>query len=145
MPPKIEYVTVWFTAHVDAFKGADGKTYGPFEAGESARIPKKDAESLLEKGVASYSPPLPKGTEEAIKRTAEAVRSIEDRIKSIGGSVGTLKESIKGINEAISSLKTSVDALTGAVSTISTAVYAAVVLSLIAAVAAIASLLKKRS
>ena len=145
LPPKIEYVTVWFTAHVDAFKGADGKTYGPFEAGESARIPRKDAESLLERGVASYAPPLPKGTEEAIKRTAEAVRSIEDRVKSIGGSVDALRESIKGIDEAISSLKTSVDALTGAVSSISTAVYAAVILSLIAAVAAIASLLKKRS
>jgi len=120
LPPK-RYVTVWFTAHVDAFKGADGKMYGPFEAGEYAKIPKEDAESLIKKGLASYTPPLPKGVEEILRGTREEVKALRSDIKA---------------------LTKSIESISGAIAALSMAIYAAVILSLIATIVSIVTLLK---
>jgi len=50
--------SVWLLEDVEAFTGVEGKSYGPFKAGEYATIPKADAERLIKEGLASHSPPI---------------------------------------------------------------------------------------
>jgi hypothetical protein len=54
----ITYATVYALTNIERFTGADGKTYGPYTAGESMTIPQYDAERLIRDGKASYSPPV---------------------------------------------------------------------------------------
>ena len=48
-------VKVTFTEDIPEFIGADLKTYGPFKKGETAEIPRKNAELLIESGKAERS------------------------------------------------------------------------------------------
>lgn len=128
LPPKIEYITVWFTKHVDTFTGADGKTYGPFDAGDSAKIPQSDAITLIEKRLASKVPPLPEEAEAAMKTLSSKVDEISKDISDLKSSV---QESISGLANTVAGM--------------STAIYIAIILSLIAAIAAVATLIRSRS
>jgi ABC-type transport system substrate-binding protein len=52
LPPPITFMSIWITKAVEAFTGADGKEYGPFEAGTEETIPEEDANRLLGEGSA---------------------------------------------------------------------------------------------
>ena len=62
LPAPLEYAKVRFLKDAPAIVGADMKTYGPFEKGEIAELPKPNAEALVKRGVATYElvPPPPK-------------------------------------------------------------------------------------
>jgi hypothetical protein len=62
IPTPIEYVKVRFLKEIPAIVGADMKTYGPFDKGEIAEIPRLNAEALVKQEVATYElvPPPPK-------------------------------------------------------------------------------------
>ena len=121
-PVVIEYVSVWIVKDVPAFTGADGKTYGPFKAGEYVTIPKEDAERLIKEGLASYKPPVP----------AE--------LKVIAETVTKIREDLAKITEEMKELarKPEVSEVAAAVAALSGAVYAALALSLITLIAVIA-------
>ena len=99
-PAHIEYVQVWFTKDVAKFVGADGKEYGPFKAGDSARIPTTDAESLVKQGLASYTPVIT-GVEQLTKKVSDlesAVNSLKSDIESLKSEIGKVSGSIGGAN-----------------------------------------------
>jgi len=95
----IEYKMVWFTAEVAAFTGADGKKYGPFSKGESAEIPLADAKSLIAKGLASYTPPLPTGLVETItKSIEEAISPVSENVNNLSSAVDKLSGTINALS-----------------------------------------------
>jgi len=68
-PPPIEYEEVRFLRDVPAIVGEDLKTYGPFKAGDVAKLPRGNADALVRQGAATYEvvPPIVPVAEEAIK------------------------------------------------------------------------------
>lgn len=82
-PPAITYSMVWFVKAVDAFVGADGKTYGPYAIGETASIPSSDAKKLIEAGKASYSPLLSPEVISTMNATYVATSRIETAINTL--------------------------------------------------------------
>lgn len=97
----VTFSTVWFLEDVPSFKGADGKTYGPFKKGESASIPADDASRLIEKGLASYTPPTPEEIPEIGKRVAE----LERRLVGVDEKLAALDEGVKGVEETIGNVQ----------------------------------------
>jgi peptide/nickel transport system substrate-binding protein len=77
------YSTVWFTEAIEAFEGADGKSYGPFEIEGSASIPTTNAQELVDTNKAAFSPPLPAGLQEAISSMQSSINSLSDNIAAI--------------------------------------------------------------
>ncbi|RLF99185.1 MAG: hypothetical protein DRN49_04735, partial [Thaumarchaeota archaeon] len=106
-PARIEYVQVWFTKPVEKFVGADGKEYGPFKAGDSARIPATDAEALIKQGVASTTPVITGIGElqERVSALEEAISELrseyETEISDIKGSIGAVSTAITLSNVSI--------------------------------------------
>jgi len=58
-PPPVERVTVYMLLDYPEFVGVDGRSYGPYRAGEAAWVPRENAEELVEKGWASWEKPTP--------------------------------------------------------------------------------------
>ncbi|MCC6005372.1 MAG: ABC transporter substrate-binding protein [Thermofilum sp.] len=95
-PARVEYTTVWFTKDTPKFVGYDGREYGPFRAGDSARIPTVDADRIVKEGVATLTPLVP-GLEElknrvvSVESTLAAMRSeLAGKIETLSSTVGTL-------------------------------------------------------
>ncbi|MDH5795200.1 MAG: ABC transporter substrate-binding protein [Candidatus Bathyarchaeota archaeon] len=95
----IEYRLVWFTQDVEAFTGADDKTYGPYGKDESATIPLEDASELIGEGAASYAPPLAPG--------------LETMLQELKTSVDAIKDSVEDTNTAISDVESAIEAISG--------------------------------
>jgi hypothetical protein len=62
IPTPLEYVKIRFLKEIPAIVGTDMKTYGPFNKGEIAELPRLNAEALVKQKVATYElvPPPPK-------------------------------------------------------------------------------------
>ena len=58
-PPAFELVTVYPFTHINQFTGVDNRLYGPFEAGEAALIPRKNADKFVKERFASWTKPPP--------------------------------------------------------------------------------------
>ncbi len=105
-PRTVEYTTVYFTKDVPKFRGVDLNWYGPYKAGDAARIPADDAEFWIAKGYASFKPTIPTPTV-----TLPGVEALASDIKDVKTSVDALSSSIKELGSKI-------DALTGQLSTL---------------------------
>mgnify|MGYP000005720525 CR=1 FL=1 len=116
--PPITYVTVYATEDIGAFTGADGKTYGPYSAGDAMIIPKADADRLMAEGKASASPPVPP----EIPAIADAVSELITKADDIASSISDLKtavDNLAGLSTTMSELADSVEALSGQVEALS--------------------------
>ena len=121
--PPVEMTYVWFTETVEAFTGADARTYGPFAEGDYARIPKEDADSLVAEGVASFEAPIP------------GLSEILSAISDVTTSVDALQTSIGDITDSVSDVSDSLGALTGQMTMLTTGlVVEAIVIIVLAAV-----------
>jgi len=120
----IVYSTVWFTKDVEAFTGADGKTYGPFTAGSSASIPLSDAETLVENGYASFSPPVSP--------------DISTGLTNLQTSVADLQTAVTNLNTAVTSLEAEITdlktTLTANLSTMQTLLIVTIILEIVSIV-----------
>ena len=58
-PPPVERVTIYMLQDYPEFVGVDGRRYGPYRGGESAWVPRENAEELVETGWASWEKPPP--------------------------------------------------------------------------------------
>ena len=105
-PRTIEHATVYFTKDTPKFRGIDLAWYGPFESGDSARIPADDAEFWIRKGYASYTPPVVVPPE---------IPAIAKAVEKLLGDVSDLKTSVA---EGISATRGEVEALRGQMSTL---------------------------
>jgi len=146
----IKYVNVWFTKDVPKFIGADGASYGPYSIGDSANIPKDDADRLVYEGLASLKPLVSTYVTLYAKVDIPSFRGLDgktygpykagdtmmvpkedaDRLLAEGKATATpvipeIDEIVKGIE----ALKASIDSL-------STVMYATLVIAIITAVLA---------
>ncbi|MEM1515585.1 MAG: ABC transporter substrate-binding protein [Candidatus Bathyarchaeia archaeon] len=103
MVPPVTYITIYALTDIETFTGVDGKTYGPYKAGEAMTIPKDDAERLIREGKASYSPPLPPGTLEALTEILKATARIETSTARLDEKLTNLSGTIDALNNNIGS------------------------------------------
>jgi peptide/nickel transport system substrate-binding protein len=97
-PSKIDYVTVYFTKDTPKFRGIDLVWYGPFKAGDAARIPADDAEFWIKKGYASYTPPIPTIS------LAPEIQPLVNQISENSKKIDALKSSVDNLVSQLSSL-----------------------------------------
>jgi len=133
--PTVEYTHVWITKEVSAFIGVDGKSYGPFKEGEYVRIPEKDAERLIAKGVASYTPPVAPEVEEALTNIAKILGSVSESASSLRNSVNALSSSVDELSKSVASINTRI-------ATLESMLYAVLAISIVAAILALAATLR---
>ncbi|MEM1510713.1 MAG: ABC transporter substrate-binding protein [Thermofilaceae archaeon] len=97
-PARIDYATVYFTKDTPRFRGIDLIWYGPFKAGDAARIPSDDAEFWIKKGYASYTPPIPS--------LAPELKPLVDQVAALTNTVSILKDSVGSLTVQLSNLTT---------------------------------------
>ena len=97
----VEYVGVYITGPVPEFIGVDGEKYGPFSEGDYARLPREDAERLIDEGLASYKPP-----------TAPEISELVDKVSTIEAGVASLEETMSELETTISNLSGQLSSLT---------------------------------
>jgi peptide/nickel transport system substrate-binding protein len=112
-PVVITYLSVWITGAVDAFTGADGKTYGPFKAGEFVTIPKEDADRLIAEGLASLTAPVPAEIPEiakSVEKLKADMESVKADIAALSGTVAGLAkdETVKALRDALAGMQSMV-------------------------------------
>ncbi len=125
-PRNIQYATVYFTKDTPRFRGIDLQWYGPFKAGDAARIPDDDAEFWISKGYASLKPIIPKPE---LPEIGTITQSLED-----------IKSDLSDLNNNINALISKLDALSGQFS----AIIALQVITLILILIAIALMYRKK-
>lgn len=130
-PRHIDYVTVYFTKDVSKFRGIDLQWYGPFKAGEAARIPADDAEFLVKKGLASYKPP------------AVTPKVTIPEIKTILTAISDVSTAVSGVADEVKALKDKIDALAGQISTLTTIMAIEAIAIIILAIALIFAIRRK--
>ena len=163
--PAVAYVTAYAKTDVPAFTGVDGKTYGPYKAGEVMVIPKDDAERLVKEGKATCTPPAPeilktisdttssilstaKGTSEAVSRLFDAVSKLSSVVSKVSDMAKITSDTAKDTSKAVSSLSDSVKDLKATISGMTSLVYASIgvsVITLILVLVTLAVALRKRS
>jgi len=94
-PARIDYATVYFTNDTPKFRSIDLTWYGPFKAGDAARIPADDAEFYIRKGYASYTPRV---------SIAPELQPLSNQVSELRDAVNSLKDSIGGLSSQLSSL-----------------------------------------
>jgi peptide/nickel transport system substrate-binding protein len=97
-PTKIDYATVYFVKDTPKFRGIDLIWYGPFKAGDAARIPADDAEFWIKKGYASFTPPAP--TAPAAPNIQPLVNQVAENSKKIDelkGNIDNLVAQLSGL------------------------------------------------
>ena len=127
----VKYTSVWMTAAVPVFIGADGKTYGPYTAGMFDTIPEDDATRLIGQGLASHTPPpapLPKELLEAVNATWQATTKIESAVTTLCGTVTTLSGTV---SQTLAALEASIKATTDTVNAMSSLLYATIGLQVV--------------
>jgi len=92
----VDYATVYFTKDTPKFRGVDLTWYGPFETGDSQRIPADDAEFYIGKGYASYSPPTPTFPElatigQTVSSMSTDLATVKTTVTALSGSVGIVE------------------------------------------------------
>ena len=92
-PREVDYTTVYFTENVPRFRGIDLVWYGPFKAGDAARIPVDDAEYWIRKGKASYTPQVP-GVGAELQET---LSEISNKLSGLEETVNELADKIEAI------------------------------------------------
>jgi len=97
----VQYVSVWTTKALAAFIGADGKTYGPYAEGMLATVPKGDADQLIAKGSASYTPPVPPALSAAINATLSATTRVEGSVSALSRTVDTLSATVGSLSSLL--------------------------------------------
>ena len=95
-PRRIDYTVVYFTKDVHRFRGIDLVWYGPYKAGDAARIPVDDAEFWIRKGCASYTPPTGKPTI-PIESLTKALESLEADVNDVKSSIAELRGQLSGL------------------------------------------------
>ena len=98
-------------------------TYGPYKSGDYVKLPKEDAERLISEGLASYIKQEP------------SLSEITETLSSISKSVETLSSSIESLNSSLADLNARVSAM-------ETTMYAALAISIIAAILAIVAIMR---
>lgn len=141
IPPTYNYVTVYARADIPAFTGIDGKSYGPYKAGDAMAIPKEDADRLVTAGLATYAAPVPAEIREAISVLLERVSGLESSLREVSGSVSTMRTELAG---AISSLSKSIDTLSGQVSSITNTMMGIGVVMIVLIIVAILMIVRRR-
>jgi peptide/nickel transport system substrate-binding protein len=104
--PAISYAYVWMTDVVEAFTGADQRTYGPFSEGDYAQLPLEDAEALVADGLASFEASIPGLTEllTAISGVNEGIASNSENIDAMQTSVAALVDTVAAQSSQITML-----------------------------------------
>lgn len=141
MPPTYNYVTAYAKTYIPAFTGIDGKSYGPYKAGDAMLIPKDDADKLVIAGLATYTPPVPAEISEAISALLERISRLEVSLKEVSGSISTMRTELTG---AISSLSKSIDALSGQVSSITNTMMGIGTITIVLVIIAILMVVRKK-
>jgi len=105
-PSKIDYGIAYFTDDMPKFRGIDLVWYGPFEAGDAARVPTSDIEFLVRKGSASFTPIIgpPTGIEELTSRVEDlssAVSDLSEGVEAIGTNVAAMSGTITMLTTAV--------------------------------------------
>ena len=103
-PRKIDYATVYFTKDTPKFRGIDLQWYGPFKAGDAARIPADDAEFWIAQGYASYKPPAVAAKIPGLEELTKAVSDLETTVSAVASDVETIKSQIAAISGQIGAL-----------------------------------------
>ncbi|MCD6537640.1 hypothetical protein J7L18_03405, partial [Candidatus Bathyarchaeota archaeon] len=165
LPKMVTYLTAYAKTDIPAFTGVDGKTYGPYKAGEVMVIPKDDAERLVKEGKATFTPPAPailksisdttssilstaKGTSEAVSRLFDAVSSLSNVVSKVSDLAKITSDTAKETSKAVSSLSDSIKDLKATISGMTSLVYASIgvsVITLILVLVTLAVALRKRS
>jgi len=105
-PSKIDYGIAYFTDDMPKFRGIDLVWYGPFEAGDAARVPTSDIEFLVRMGTASFTPIIgpPTGIEELTSRVEDlssAVSDLSEGVEAIGTNVAAMSGTITMLTTAV--------------------------------------------
>lgn len=123
-PTPVSYITVYLTEDIAAFTGVDGETYGPYESGDVAFLPKDDAEELIVSGKASLaSPDLP----------------------IIAEAISELASDVTGLKTDVADVKSATQDLSSNIGSISTLTYASIGLNVIVLILVAVLLVRKRS
>lgn len=110
-PPPVTYVTVYAKTDIEEFVGADGKTYGPFSAGDTMVIPKEDADRLLAEGLASRTPPVPPELEAIAASVTEVLSELDALETSLLDELSAIEENTAGLSESIEALSGQIGAM----------------------------------
>jgi peptide/nickel transport system substrate-binding protein len=103
-PVKVEYVRVWITGAVERFRGVDYKWYGPYVRGEYVELPGPDAENLIAKGLASFTPPVAPEVEQAVKllpKLSSDVEALKSAVNAISSRVDAVYSQVAGLSSAL--------------------------------------------
>ena len=107
---KVKIVTVKFKVDCEQFTGVDGKSYGPFKAGEVAGLPEPDAAKLIEAGAAVIITPAGKLTAEDERRLEREFKGYllrvigrvpEEAMKEFEREISTLREAPVSFDAAL--------------------------------------------
>jgi len=94
-PTTIDYEVVYFTNDTPrSYRGIDLNWYGPFEAGDSAKIPDDDAEWYIRTDFASYSPVIPTPEIPELAAIAESISALSTSLDSVKADVGGISGSL---------------------------------------------------
>lgn len=96
-PTEIDYATVYFSKDTSEFRGVDLDRYGPFESGDAARIPTDDAEFLIGKGSASYTPVIPTPEIPELETIAETISALSTSMDELKTSMDALRSDVAGV------------------------------------------------
>jgi len=136
----VEYVNVWFVRDVPKFIGSDGSTYGPYNIGDKASIPKDDADRLVSEGLVSLTPPTYNYITVYAKSDIPQFRGVdgktygpyrsgdvmiipkEDADKLLAEGKVTATPTIPGIDEIIRGISTTRDSVASLKDSITTAI-----------------------
>jgi len=105
-PSEIDYSIAYFTKDTSNFRGVDLIWYGPFEAGDAARIPTGDIEFWNRKGYASYTP--------VITPTGD--------IEALAAKIDDLSTAVSDLSSGLEGIETNLAAVSGTITTLTTAV-----------------------
>ncbi|MEM1990991.1 MAG: hypothetical protein QW782_10230, partial [Candidatus Bathyarchaeia archaeon] len=104
-PTKIDYTIVYFTKETPKFRGMDLVWYGPFKAGDGARIPMDDAEFWINKGYASLTPPVTPIT---------GLEEINAKLSEISSTLTNLNKKVEDLSSGMGAISGSLNTLTAA-------------------------------
>lgn len=144
-PPTYLYVTVYAEKDIPAFRGVDGRNYGPYRPGDAMVIPKDDADRLVAEGLATYTPAEITEIAKSLSDILVKISNIETSLSGLTSSIRReLSSSISSLENSITSLKNSVDSLSSQIPSITTTTMAMNAVTIILVIVAIIIVLRKK-